>query len=157
MMNASTNAAAAGRLTGYHILAMFVAFFGVVIAVNVFMAREAISTFGGVVVENSYVASQHFNRWLDEAASEKALGWDAVTTRSANGHVQVALKGVPAGDIGVTAVARHPLGRMADQAMTFHRTADGGFVSDQALPAGRWRLRLELAVSGKKWRSEADL
>ena len=156
-MSASTETAPAGRLTGYHILAMFVAFFGVVIAVNLFMARQAISTFGGVVVENSYVASQHFNRWLDEAASEKALGWDALTTRSKTGHVEVALKGVPAGEIGVSAVARHPLGRMADQAMTFSRTADGGFVSDQPLPAGRWRLRLELAVSGKKWRSEAEL
>ena len=35
------------------------------------------STFGGVVVENSYVASQDFNGWLDEARAERALGWDA--------------------------------------------------------------------------------
>jgi nitrogen fixation protein FixH len=40
---------------------ILVAFFAVVIAVNLLMARLAISTFGGVVVENSYVASQHFN------------------------------------------------------------------------------------------------
>ena len=145
------------RFTGWHMTAILVGFFTIVIAVNILMATFAVRSFGGVVVENSYVASQHFNRWLDEAASEKALGWDAVTTRSKTGHVEVALKGVPAGEIGVSAVARHPLGRMADQAMTFSRTADGGFVSDQPLPAGRWRLRLELAVSGKKWRSEAEL
>jgi nitrogen fixation protein FixH len=42
-----------------------VAFFGVVIAVNLTMARLAIGSFGGVVVENSYVASQKFNGWLD--------------------------------------------------------------------------------------------
>ena len=143
--------------TGRHAAMILIAFFGIVITVNIIMARYALTTFGGTVVDNSYVASQHFNRWLDEAASEKALGWDAVTTRSKTGHVEVALKGVPAGEIGVSAVARHPLGRMADQAMTFSRTADGGFVSDQPLPAGRWRLRLELAVSGKKWRSEAEL
>jgi nitrogen fixation protein FixH len=54
--------------------AIMVAFFAVVIAVNVYMARLASSTFTGVVVENSYVASQHFNRWLDEARAEERLG-----------------------------------------------------------------------------------
>jgi hypothetical protein len=56
--------------TGRHMAMIMIAFFGVVIAVNVLMARFAVSTFGGVVVENSYVASQHFNRWLDEARVE---------------------------------------------------------------------------------------
>ena len=69
--------------TGKHMAAIMIAFFGVVIAVNVLMARLATSTFGGLVVENSYVASQKFNRWLGEARSEKALGWKATVTRGA--------------------------------------------------------------------------
>ena len=55
-----------GPFTGRHITIIMVAFFAVVIAVNLLMARYATSTFGGVVVENSYVASQNFNKWLDE-------------------------------------------------------------------------------------------
>lgn len=49
-----------GPFNGRHMTAILVAFFAVVIAVNVLMARFIICTFGGVVVENSYVASQHF-------------------------------------------------------------------------------------------------
>ena len=66
-------------LTGKRMTGIFVLFFGVVIAVNVVMACYASSTFGGIVVENSYVASQDFNRWLDEAAAEKALAiWQSL-------------------------------------------------------------------------------
>ena len=55
------------KFTGWHMTGILVAFFGVVVSVNVFMARAAISTFGGTVVDNSYVASQKFNGWLDKA------------------------------------------------------------------------------------------
>ena len=55
------------RFTGYHMAAILVAFFGVIIAVNMVMATLATRTFGGVVVENSYVASQEFNGWLKDA------------------------------------------------------------------------------------------
>ncbi|MGE0776676.1 MAG: FixH family protein, partial [Sphingomonadaceae bacterium] len=50
--------------TGRHMAIILIAFFGVVIAVNFYMARMAIGTFGGTVVDNSYVASQRFNGWL---------------------------------------------------------------------------------------------
>jgi len=56
-----------GPFTGKHFAVIIVAFFAVVIGVNLFMATQASATFGGVVVENSYVASQEFNKWLDEA------------------------------------------------------------------------------------------
>ena len=96
--------------TGRHMAAVLVCFFGVVIAVNMLNAHYASSTFGGEVVENSYVASQEFNRWLDEANSEKALGWDELTTWRPDGRVVVAVRGAPEGMV-VKALARHPLGR----------------------------------------------
>ena len=52
----SSTGKAVRPFTGRHMAAIMVAFFGVVIAVNVYMARLATSTFTGVVVENSYVA-----------------------------------------------------------------------------------------------------
>lgn len=93
--------------TGRHMAMIMVSFFSVVIAVNVFMAREAISTFSGVVVENSYVASQHFNRWLDEARAERALGWKAAISRRSDDRVELALSGMAAAPAAVFAVARH--------------------------------------------------
>ena len=62
------------KFTGWHMTGILVAFFGVVVSVNVFMAQAAISTFDGTVVDNSYVASQKFNGWLDKAEAQKALG-----------------------------------------------------------------------------------
>ena len=66
-----------GPFTGKHFAVIIVAFFAVVVSVNVYMARAASSTFGGVVVENSYVASQNFNAWLAEADG-KAVGFAMV-------------------------------------------------------------------------------
>ncbi len=143
--------------TGRHMAAIMVAFFAVVIAVNFYMASLASSTFGGVVVKNSYVASQNFNHWLDEAAQEKALGWTAATSRAADGRVRVALSGVPQGLIALSAEARHPLGRLPDQQLAFGLQQDGSYLSDKPLPPGRWRLRLTIETAGHKWRSEEDL
>jgi len=143
--------------TGGHFAAIMVAFFGVVVAVNVFMARMAGATFGGVVVDNSYVASQHFNRWLDEAASEHALGWKADMRRGADDRLIVAVDSLPDSPATLTAVARHPLGRAPDLPLRFERLEGGGFRSLQPLPAGRWRVRLTVRSERRIWRSEGDI
>ena len=65
-----------GKFTGWHMTAIFVAFFGIVMAVNFYMARMAVGTFGGTVVDNSYVASQEYNSWLGAAARQDKLGWN---------------------------------------------------------------------------------
>lgn len=144
------------QFTGWHAATILIAFFGVVIAVNVIMARYAISTFGGVVVENSYVASQNYNRWLDEARAQKALGWHAVTTWRPDNRLVVALKGAPDNAV-VTADARHPLGRTPDQALSFAAIGNGQYLSDQVLPDGRWTLRIEVQADDNIWRQEEAL
>ena len=136
--------------------AILVGFFAVVIAVNLLMARLAGATFGGVVVENSYVASQHFNRWLDRAQREQALGWDAQIGWRDDRRLAVTITGAPEGAI-VTATARHPLGRLPDRHLTFRPIGNGTLVSDQPLPAGRWQVRLELRSGGRVMRKEASL
>ena len=62
------------QLTGRHVLAIAVASFGVIIGVNVLLAVNAVSTFPGLEVENSYVASQTFDV---ERKAQEALGWFA--------------------------------------------------------------------------------
>lgn len=138
--------------------AIMIAFFGTVIAVNVTMARLATSTFGGVVVENSYVASQHFNRWLDEAKADKALGWKALFGRDTTGRVQVGLidaAGKPLTGAKVTATAEHPLGLRGDEALTLNETTPGEYVA--VLPEGRWQLRLEARSGQHTWRAVGDV
>nr|WP_263624869.1 FixH family protein [Novosphingobium huizhouense] len=138
--------------------AIMVAFFGVVIAVNVLMARLATSTFGGVVVENSYVASQHFNTWLDEARAEKALGWKARFERTSRGALRVVLRdaggrALTGARVGV--VAEHPLGLRDDETLTLRETAPGLY--EAPLAAGRWRLRISARAQGHEWRAVGDV
>ena len=140
--------------TGRHMTMVLVAFFGTIIVVNFTMARFASSTFGGVVVENSYVASQHFNRWLDEAEAQRALGWMAEASRNADDHVEIMLTGAPAA-VTMTAEARHPLGALPDAKLDFAHVGDGRYVSRDPLPAGRWTLRLAVRDGARIWRSEA--
>ncbi|MFN3516083.1 MAG: FixH family protein [Novosphingobium sp.] len=146
-----------GPFTGKHFAAIIVTFFAVVIAVNVYMARAASATFGGVVVENSYVASQNFNTWLAEAEREKALGWTATVTRLSDNRLAVTLGGAPGEGVELAAIARHPLGRAPDRELRFLRQADGSFVSDRPLDAGRWRLRLDARAGAQRWREEQDI
>lgn len=146
----------AGKFTGRHMALSVGGFFGVVIAVNLTMASYATSTFGGIVVENSYVASQEFNGWLKAAEEQRALGWDAVTTWRPDNKLAVQLSGVPEG-ARVTAVARHPLGRLPDREIAFGSRGEGRFLSRNELPDGRWHLRLEVTAGGKTWRREEEL
>ncbi len=62
----------ASPITGFKVLMFAVAAFGTIIAVNVFMAYKAVSTFPGLEVANSYVASQTFD--ADRAAQEALVG-----------------------------------------------------------------------------------
>lgn len=146
------------RLTGKHVALIFVSFFGVVMVVNFMMATLATSTFGGVVVKNSYVASQHFNRWLDEAAKEKSLGWSASIHRDPSGRANVALtdsKGQPLAGAKVVINAVHPLGREPDHQLQVSEVSPGLYTAP--LADGRWRLRVTAEAEGKIWRTVGEL
>jgi len=136
--------------------AIMIGGFGVVIAVNLLMAHYATSTFGGVVVENSYVASQEFNGWLDSAARSKALGWDVKLGREPDGKVVVETAHVPQG-AAIEGEARHPLGRMPDAPLAFVPAGEGRFVSTAVVPEGRWVVRLKVAAGKDIWRGERAL
>ncbi|MBV1916520.1 MAG: FixH family protein [Sphingomonadaceae bacterium] len=142
--------------TGKRMAAILIGFFGVVIAVNLTMATLASSTFGGIVVPNSYIASQNFNDWLDEAQSQRALGWEASLKKLPDGTLAVRLAG-PGPAAQLAATARHPLGRMPDRSLHFHRTSEGAFISNEKLPAGRWTVRLEMVDGDTTWRQEHPL
>jgi nitrogen fixation protein FixH len=141
------------RFTGWHMTAILVGGFGVVVAVNMLMATLAVGSFGGVVVENSYVASQNFNSWLKEARDENALGWTAEVSRGGEGHLLVATSGVPDGAQAV-AELRHPLGREEVVVLALRSDGKGGFSSVDALPEGRWLVRLILTEGNDRMRLE---
>ncbi|MGA9580888.1 MAG: FixH family protein [Allosphingosinicella sp.] len=125
------------RFTGWHMTAILLAFFWIIVAVNFTMATFATRTFGGVVVENSYVASQKYNGWLKAARKQETLGWKAEAALGPDRRVavEVSLPGAV-----VTGYAEHPLGREADVPLIF--TGVESFRSRNPLPAGRWKVHL---------------
>ncbi|BBC72358.1 conserved hypothetical protein [Altererythrobacter sp. B11] len=155
-MTAQGTQRAARPFTGWHMTGILVAFFGVVMLVNFTMARFASSTFGGIVVENSYVASQHFNGWLEQAEAQKKLGWDVVTTWRPDGRLVVQVSRAPAG-LTVRGDARHPLGRLPDHLLEFTAIGGGRYLSDGVLPAERWTLRLDITDGTHDWRRQETL
>ena len=136
--------------TGRHMLATMIGFFGLVIAVNVAMATLAEETFGGTVVDNSYVASQRFNAWLSAARAQERLGWRTELGVDRDRRVTLALRDRdrPLAGAEVDAVARHPLGGAPDVALRFRDGGSGSYVSEARLPAGRWLVHLHVRRDG---------
>ncbi len=147
------------RFTGRHMTMILVAFFGVVIAVNFTMAWFASATFGGLVVENSYVASQEFNGWLEKARTEKALGWTLDLKRGPAERLDVRLasegKALPGARVSI--LANHPLGRLPERTLTFRDLGAGRYESIEALPDGRWILHVEAMARGRVIHRIVDL
>lgn len=143
------------RFTGWHMTTILVAFFGVVLAVNVVMARYAIGTFGGTVVNNSYVASQKYNGWLDAAERQAKLGWTVRAALNEDRHLFVTVDkdALPLGGLAGVATIHHPLGRQPTQTISLAPAGEGRLVSVEPLPAGRWDVRLEVSSGGHRVRT----
>lgn len=144
------------EFTGRHMAAALVGMFGVIIGVNLLMATLAVRGFSGVVVENTYVASQRFNGWLGKAREQESLGWTAKIERLPGGRLAVATTSVPNG-AEVSATLRRPLGQRETTRLIFAQVQPGRFVSRDRIAAGRWIVRLEIAAGGHDWSSEAPL
>jgi nitrogen fixation protein FixH len=135
--------------TGRHMLAVVLAFFGVVIAVNFVMAFAATGTFPGLVVENSYVASQEYNGLLAKARQQAEAGWRMDMT-APRGVIDVRLAGHDgnaARGLSVTAFAARPSSTHDDRMIVLPATGDA-YRAAEALPAGQWEVDVEARRDG---------
>jgi len=160
MTDMSTNAhsAPAGfRLTGRHVLLGFVAFFGLIVAVNVTMATFAGGTWPGLVVANSYVESQRFNARLEAARQQNARGLD-LAMDYADGTLRLALsdaKGRPADILAGTVRIGRPVTTAEDRLIDLPHTAGGTAAAEVDLAPGLWIAKVTLVTDdGQTWRRE---
>ncbi len=122
-------------LTGRKVFLIIAAMFGTIIAVNLTLAVNAVKTFPGLEVPNSYIASQGFDA---RRAAQEGLGWQVDATYS-DGMVTVLFRDrdgdpVTPHDLDVT------LGRPTTDAddLSLHVDPAGRALVD--LAPGRWRL-----------------
>ena len=145
-----------GPITGPKAFAIFSSFFVVIIAVNVVMAVQAVRTFPGLEVKNSYVASQTFDA---ERKAQEALGWTAHAA-IAGGELVLRVTGVDGAPVqGATIGAVLGRATVAAEDQTLAFAFDGtSWRAPVAVSRGHWELRLEaVAVDGTVFRQRLDL
>ncbi|MDP9570761.1 UNVERIFIED_ORG: nitrogen fixation protein FixH [Agrobacterium larrymoorei] len=137
--------------TGWHMLTIMVLFFGTVIAVNVTMAWNAVSSWSGLVVQNTYVASQQFNGKAEAAKARAASG--IVGKLKLDGdtiayEVTHPTQGPVATD-AVTLNFRRPVGEKQDFSLVLEKQSVNGFVAHHQLALGDWIIEAVAVKDGK--------
>lgn len=145
------------ELTGRTVLYLMLAFFAVVIGVNAFMAREALSTFGGVDTDSSYRAGQLFEREVAMAKAQDQQHWhvDAKVTPAADGSALLDIvardaSGAPLAGMAATALFARPTDRRLDRTAAVSEYAPGRFRGSAVIAAGQWDLIIELSRRGDR-------
>jgi nitrogen fixation protein FixH len=135
--------------TGRHMLMIMLAFFGTVIAVNMTMVYFATHSWTGLVVKNSYVASQKFN--ATTAALEQAAAGVHATVLFANGKLTVSLTDTS----GKAVNARNVLVRLGrpshegeDQTISLGALGNGVYATEHGLAKGQWSGNVTAEVTG---------
>ncbi len=135
--------------TGGHMLAVVFAFFGTIIAVNLVMAFLATGTFPGLVVKNSYVASQNYNQLLADTRAHEQSGWkmDMAVTGGVLAVTLTDRDGQPLGRLAVTAAAGRPSTTEQDRVLDL--ASDGSvYRAAEALAPGLWEVAVEARDDG---------
>lgn len=125
------------ELKGRHVTTMFVTGFSIIITVNLALATNAVRTFPGLEVANSYIASQSFDA---RRAAQEALGW-RIEAGYSDGILNVAIldrEGAPA---PIEEISAH-IGRPTEARDDIHLDLTRGAVPLDLAP-GLWRLDLE--------------
>ena len=128
------------ELTGKHVLAITVSAFALIIGVNLLLAYKAVSTFPGLEVDNSYVASQGFNT---RKAAQEALGW-TMTPGYDQGRMTLAFHGADGQPVKVKDL-QVLVGRTTeakDDTFPAFVQDDGVYAADVDLHKGKWMIKV---------------
>lgn len=147
------------QFTGKHMVICMLAFFGVIIAVNMYMATLASKSWTGLIVKNSYVASQKYNGELQKAAEQNSRGWKSsvsyaagtlvLTLRDENDKVLIF------DNVGVE-IGR-PAFEQKDQNLQFMPLSTGSNKIAIHLEKGIWALKIKGQVAGKEYRRDVRI
>jgi len=135
-----------GEFTGRHMLLTIVGFFGVVIAVNIGMAVVSSVSWTGLVVQNSYVASQEFETKRLAHIAQQQAGWNA-SLSYADGAALLTVVDADGSPIELGAPVlqiNRPVGGHDDQTVALNRRSDGVYAGPVALGTGVWEARVSI-------------
>lgn len=128
------------ELTGKHVFAITTSAFAVIIGVNVLLAVKAVTTFPGLEVDNSYVASQGFNT---RKAAQEALGWTMIPAYD-QGRMTLAFtdaQGQPVAVSNLEVLVGRTTETTDDTFPAFTRDGDL-YAADVPLHQGKWMVKV---------------
>lgn len=136
----------------------FVAFFGVVLAVNVTMIVVGFATWPGLDTTDAYQRGLAYDRAIEAANAEAVLGWDADLAVSREGPgralVEVALSdrdGNLIEDARVRARLVRPTHEGQDLELDLPHHQGGRYLAEVELPlAGQWEVRVVADHRGQR-------
>jgi nitrogen fixation protein FixH len=145
-------------LTGRKVLFMLVAFFGVVIGVNMIMMKLAIQTLPGTEVDSAYSASLAYESEIAAAHDQNTRNWsvDARIGRDSAGGATVQVEardnnGTPMSGLKFQGRFERPTDRRADRSVALAEVGSGIYRGNLAAVApGQWDLVLEGDASGRR-------
>ncbi len=145
---------AQNRITGFHVLFGMVAFFAVVIGVNVIFITRAISTFPGEEVHRAYTRGAAYNETLEARARQAERGWTASIGFAPWGEDYVLVvelrdaDGQPLGGLNVNTMLERPATTALDRSVTLEDAGDGRYVAAlTGVDAGAWNVRVATEFS----------
>ena len=138
----------------------FVAFFGVVLLANGAMIWLAFATWTGLETEGAYQKGLAYNRVLDQAAAQDALGWDVdldLAQREGRGLALALALADRHGDLiedaSVSARFVRPTHEGHDRVVVLPHRYGGAYEARIELPlAGQWDVHLTVEHAGEIWR-----
>lgn len=128
-------------LTGRGVFAIFASGFAVIITVNLLLAYNAVRTFPGLEVKNSYVASQEFDT---RRTAQEALGW-TVSANAVGGLVMLDITDAEGKPVQVARLDA-TVGRATHvkDDITPEFSFDGrSYVARATLGEGNWNIRMK--------------
>ena len=144
------------ELTGKHVFAITAGAFGVIIAVNLVLAYQAVNTFPGLEVKNSYVAGQGFN---ERKAAQEALGWQ-VAPVYADGRISLAFTdrdGLPVRVADLQVLVGRTTSTVDDAQPEFTMTGDV-YSAPLDLARGKWMVKVTaVAPDGTLFEQRTEL
>jgi nitrogen fixation protein FixH len=133
------------ELTGLHVLALILGFFGVTIGVNAIFVTYAYSTFTGEDVPRAYLQGLAYNRTLMERSAQDALCWQVTIDVRRDADKTVAdvsindRDGAPQSGLSVAITLRRPTNAALDRSATLALVSPGRYHARlQDISAGQW-------------------
>ncbi len=145
-------------LTGRMVLVMLIAFFGIVIGVNLVMMRLAIQTLPGTEVDSAYGASLAYEKEIATAREQAERNWkvDAHVERSGQGSATLQVEardstGRPVTGLTFEGRFERPTDRRADLPVTLTEVGIGIYRGNAPdIAPGQWDLVLEGVSRGQR-------